>query len=88
MKCAYCGLSGIIEKGHCANCRYVYKDHPMITQGFDRVAVTKSRSSFGNWAVKYSPSSIRFFWLRVDAEQWAEAYNRTAQPILNTKEAS
>lgn len=82
MKCANCQLSGIIYKGHCATCRYLYKDHPMIKAGFDHVQVEKSTSSYGRWAVKYSPSTIRFFWTRQEAETWANAYNDSAKGAM------
>lgn len=77
MKCANCELDGIITQGHCANCRAKYRTSPMIAQGYNHVRVENSRSRYGKWAVKYSPSTIRFFWTRHDAEMWAQAYNST-----------
>lgn len=81
MLCAYCQQPGIIVRGHCANCRAKYLQQPMIAQAFDHVTAEKSCSSYGNYAVRYSPSSIRFFWDIEQAEQWADAYNRTAANI-------
>jgi len=75
MTCTYCRLSGIIYKGHCANCRAKYAHHPMIAHAYDVVTVEPSRSSFGKWAIRYSPSSMMFFWEKSKADQWASTYN-------------
>jgi|CXWL01.1.fsa_nt_gi hypothetical protein len=79
MLCSYCQLDGIVIRGHCANCRVKYQAMPMIAQAYDYVQVEKSRSAYGKWAVRYSPSTIRFFWTMQEAETWAQSYNASVQ---------
>jgi hypothetical protein len=47
----------------------------MFYENFKNVCVQKTNSSYGNWVVKTSEVTFRFFWNKKDAEIFAQNHN-------------
>ena len=44
---------------------------------YEKVEVTKANSSYGNWFVRTSEMSFKFFWRKKEAEEYANEINNS-----------